>query len=249
MQRPEWAPLERQPQILEKTQVSLGDLIRNWACSSCCCLWQPFKHLLGKGQSVVEQAITAATVGREAGEVGRVRPLTPDEARQVAEFRVQSLSAQLEPARLQDEAASWGETMPQAWRELRELSIGLVDGSRVPAWYSRTTRGGLDEVVPPSWVVPHPDVVLEVPGLEALAGVDVARVAEVTADLHGTCGSWKRRGIARGAPPGPAAEPERPGKARWRGRIGAREGRGVGGRSPDLAPLAVGDACPRPPTA
>jgi hypothetical protein len=122
-------------------------------------------------------------VGRGAGEVGRVRPLTPDEARQVAEYRVQSLSAQLEPARLQDEAASWGQTMPQTWRELRELSIGLVDGSRVPAWYTRVTRGGLEEVVPPSWVVPHPDAVLALPGQETLTGVDVAKVAQVASDL------------------------------------------------------------------
>lgn len=184
LQHPEWAPLERSPEQLEKLQVSLGALLTNWALFQVQLPAATARYVFGLGRSVVERSVTAATVGLQAGEVGRVRPLTPDQARTVAEFRMRELADQLEPARLHDEASSWGQTTPAAWRELRELAIGLVDGSRLPDRYSRTTRGGLDEVLAPSHVVPHPADVLELVGRPTLSGVDIERFAEASMDLE-----------------------------------------------------------------
>jgi len=181
---PQWARVEREVRPREKTQVSLGTMLKNWLLFQLQMPVAVFTFLFGLGRSAVEKAITAATVGRDAGEVGRVRPLSPDQARQVAEFRMKQLSDQLEPGRLHDEAASWGQTTASAWRELRELAIGLVDGSRLPDRYSRTMRGGLDEVLPPFAVVPPPDDALTLPGMPRLTGIDVARVADVAQQLE-----------------------------------------------------------------
>jgi hypothetical protein len=181
---PQWAREEREVRPLEKAQLSLGTVLKNWALFQLQMPIAVFTFLFGLGRSAMEKAITAATVGRDAGEVGRVRPMSPDQAQQVAEFRMKKLSDQLEPARLHDEAASWGQTTPAAWRELREVAIGLVDGSRLPDRYSRTTRGGLDEVLPPFAVVPTPDDSLTLPGMPRLSGIDVGQVAEVAQQLE-----------------------------------------------------------------
>lgn len=176
---PEWAPQQRISEPLEKAQVPLGVIVRNWAIFQLQMPMAAFRFLFGIGRSMVEEAITAATVGRGAGEVGRVRPLSPDEVREVAEFRMKSLSAEVNPERLRDEASRWGQATPTAWRELRELAIGLVDGSRLPDRFSRTTRAGLDEVLKPIEIVPPPTDSLTLPGRPTIGSIDVERVAEI----------------------------------------------------------------------
>ena len=180
---PEWALDERHSTPLDRTQVSLGSLLRNWAVFQLQMPIAVLKFLFGVGRSWVEHSITAATVGRDAGEVGRVRPLSPDEARQVAEHRMKALAEELGPARLHEEASSWGQATPSAWRELRELVIGLVDGSRLPDRFARTTRGGLEEVLPPAAVAPHPGETLDLSIGTRLGSIDVEDVAEVAQRL------------------------------------------------------------------
>ena len=155
-EHPDWSPLQRASTPLEKVQVSLGTLLRNWGAFQLQLPVAVMSFLFGLGQEMIERSLTAATVGRGAGELGKVRPMSPDQARVVAEYRINTLTAELKPARLADEAASWGVTTPSAWRELRELVIGLVDGSRLPDRFPRNVRGGLDEVLPPAVVVAPP---------------------------------------------------------------------------------------------
>ena len=180
---PEWAPQHRIVEPLEKAQVRLLALVRNWAIFQLQMPLAAFKFLFGLGRSMVEEAITAATVGRGAGEVGRVRPLSPDEVRQVAEFRMKSLSADLNPERLREEASRWGQATPTAWRELRELAIGLVDGSRLPDRFTRPMRAGLDEVLTPVDVVPPPGDGLTLKRATTIGPIDVERVADVAQEL------------------------------------------------------------------
>jgi hypothetical protein len=153
---PEWMPHEKEVSPLHKAHRPLGDLIRNWAVFQLTLPLAVLRFVFGIGRSFVERSVTAATVGHEAGEVGRIRPLSPEEVELIAKARLKELSDELAPARLEDEAATWGQTTPSAWRELRELVIGLVDGSRLPDRFTRTTRASALEVLPPSAVVASP---------------------------------------------------------------------------------------------
>ena len=182
LQTSEWLrrPLESMPLIIR--QVSLGTLIRDWASFQLSLPVAAIGFVSGKARTAVERSVTAATVGKEAGVVGRVVPLSPSEAATVAQARLESLGNDLAPARLKLEAAQWGQSTPAAWRVLREFSIGLVDGSDLPAPFTRPHRAGLDEVLPPRFVVPHPDDVLVHAG-ETVSGVDVLKTAEVLRDL------------------------------------------------------------------
>jgi hypothetical protein len=192
----EWAPQHRLTKSLDRTQVGLGTLLRNWALFQLQVPLLATKSILGFGRVVVEQTVTAATVGRSASEVGRVRPLSPEQASQVAERRIKEVSDELSPANLREEAASWGQTTPTAWRELRELSIGLADGSALPARFMRVARGGFDEVLPPAYVVPHPDSRPPTGASVGAGGLDIGSILE----LHETL-------AASDPDDGPATEP------------------------------------------
>jgi hypothetical protein len=180
---PEWAPTRRTKTPLEKVQVSLGTLLRNWALFQLQLPVTAIKFLFGLGRNAAEQAVTAVTVGRGAGEVGRVRPLTPEQVMQIAQYRVDQLSEELKPERLRDEASAWGQRTPTAWRELRELAIGLVDGSRMPDRFSRTHRGGQDEVVTPGYVVPSPEDELRLLNSQSIGSLDVQGLSELRQQL------------------------------------------------------------------
>lgn len=179
-QHPEWAALQREPHPLQKEQVSLGTLLRNWALFQLQLPVAAFMFLLGLGRAAVEKSVTAATVGRHAGEEGRVKPLTPEQAQTVAEFRMKELARQLQPDRLAAEASRWGQTTPTAWRELRDLAIGLADGSPLPRRHTRAVRGGLEEVLAPHFVVPIPGGATTLSSGHTLSCIDVASVAEAS---------------------------------------------------------------------
>jgi hypothetical protein len=183
LSRRDWAPQEREIRPLEKTQFSLGTILKNWAIFQLLLPVASVKYLLGLGRNVVEQSVTAATVGRGAGEVGRLRPLTPDQAEEVAKYRMKQMTDQLTSEQLREEASSWGQTTPAAWRELRELAIGLVDGSPLPAGFTRNQRAGLDEVVPPSFVVPPPWEKPPLAGHEEIHPLDVHATNEAEQQL------------------------------------------------------------------
>jgi hypothetical protein len=182
MTHPEWTPPEREPDPLEKRQLTLGALLRQWALFQLRLVPAVLHFLSGWGRGLVERWVTAATVGRDAGDVGRVRPLPPDKVLQLARMRMQQLEDRLRPTRLEEEANSWGQTTPAAWRELRELAIGLVDGSRLPSRFKRATRGGAETVLPPGFVVGDPDDVHELDSGERIGLVDVERAAAVVAE-------------------------------------------------------------------
>lgn len=201
LEGPEWAPQEREVRPLEKAQVSLGTLLRNWAVFQLLLPLAAVRFMLGHARTVVEQSVTAATVGRGAGEIGRVRPLTPDQVAQVAEFRMRALSDELSPERLSEEASNWGQQTPTAWRELRELAIGLVDGSRLPDRFSRTSRAGLDELLSPSAVVPAPTATTPAAVAGNVEELDVERAAAMAQKL-------KAEQAAQG--PAPDTDPQKP---------------------------------------
>lgn len=184
MTHPEWVSVEREPEPLEKRQLSLGTVLRQWALFQLRLVPAVVHFLFGWGRGLVERSVTAATVGRDAGDVGRVRPLPPDKVRQIAEFRMRKLEDRLRPTRLEEEAASWGQTTPSAWRELRELAIGLVDGSRLPSRFNRVSRGGAEEVLPAGYVVGHPDDAYELDSGEKIGPVDVEKAAVAVAEIE-----------------------------------------------------------------
>ena len=88
---------------------------------------------------------------------------------------------------------------------LREFSIGLVDGSELPTPFTRPHRAGLDEVLPPRFVVPHPDDSLEYSG-ETVSGVDVLKVAEMLRDL-GSASAGEHTSPALATPPSGSVSP------------------------------------------
>lgn len=181
MCEPDWIRPERQIEMLTKSEVSLGRMIGDWVRFQGSLPLAAIGFLGAHAQGAVERGVTNAFVGAEAGEIGRVAPVTPVQAALRADARINELSRVLAPRRLEEDAATWGQSTPAAWRTLRELSIGLVDGSELPADFSRQRRAELDEVLPPSYVVPPPAESGPLTG--RLRGVDVAAVATMATEL------------------------------------------------------------------
>ncbi len=169
LREPDWLRADRPSEVLTKTEVPLGSMIADWLRFQATLPLAAVGFFSSQAQGAVERGVTKTIVGTEAGEIGRVDPVTPDEAVWGATVRIDNLARALEPRRLEEDAATWGQSTPTAWRMLRELAIGLVDGSDLPAPFARQRRAELDEVLPPTYVVPLPNS-----GSHALRGVDVA---------------------------------------------------------------------------
>ena len=184
LRQPDWSRAERHVEMLTKSEVSLVQMMGDWLRFQGSLPLAAIGFLGTHAQEAVERGVTNTLVGADAGEIGRVAPVTPQQAALDAAARINELSRALEPRRLEEDAATWGQSTPTVWRTIRELSIGLVDGSELPAAFSRQRRAELDEVLPPSYVVPNPAE----SGLLAsrLRGVDVAAVAAMATELGGT---------------------------------------------------------------
>ena len=181
LREPDFAKDEREFVQLSKAEVSLGQLIRDWFSFQASLPVAALDFFGSRAQSAVERGVTNTFAGEDAGVTGRVRPMAPDVAASHATARLRNLSRALEPRRLEEDAATWGQSTPGAWRTLRELAVGLVDGSELPAAFNRQRRSELDEVLPPSYVTPAPDD--SGPFAGVLRGVDVAHVAVLGAEL------------------------------------------------------------------
>jgi hypothetical protein len=158
----------------------------------------------------VEDTVTSAVVGSEAGVVGRFSPVSPDAAYARATAQIRGVERALERRRDAESSVSWGQTTPEAWRTLRELAVGLVDGSPLPAGFVRLQRAGLDEVLAPSYVVPDPaDQLTE----EPVRAVDVRRVDEIRQEREAATepGSEPEPGLhgEAGAGEAPASDDDR----------------------------------------
>jgi len=156
-QEPEWTPVQRQPDSLEKVQLSMRVLIGDWLRFQSNLPWAAVGFFGGKARTAVERGLTNTFAGADSGVVGRITPLSPNQAAALAAFRLGQLSKDLEPHRLEEDAATWGQSSPVAWRALRDAAIGLVDGSELPSGISRQRRANLDEVLPPSYITPPPE--------------------------------------------------------------------------------------------
>jgi hypothetical protein len=150
---PEWKVDERRPEPLTRAQIPMANLVRDWFRFQAALPATAVGFLSSKAIDTFERSVTGALVGTDAGVIGRIDPVTPETAGKVAELRLQELAQSLEPLRLEEHAASWGQTTPAAWRRLRDLSIGLVDGSELPEPFVRQFKADLAEVLAPSWVV------------------------------------------------------------------------------------------------
>ena len=202
MTHPEWTPLEREWGPLLKEQISVHVAVRQWLGFQLRLFPAMLHFLFGWGRGLVERQVTALTVGRDAGEEGKLRPLPPDKVKEVAELRMQKLEDELRPTRLEEEAAAWGQATPAAWRELRDLAIGLVDGSRLSERFARPSRGGAVEVVPPGYVVGAPDDSYELWSGERVGLVDVQRAGAAVAEIERAREEEARADRARAAAAG-----------------------------------------------
>ena len=180
---PEWAPLEREYPPLRTRTVPMGLLLADWSRFQAALPLSAIGFLTGRAISAVERGVTSAVIGADAGVIGRIVPLSPQEASRRASTRLHELSRELEPGRLSEAAATWGQSTPAAWRTLREVAIGQVDGSDLPPDYVRQRRANLDEVLPPSFVVPRPSDGTLSGGVGTLRSVDVAAVAQAASEL------------------------------------------------------------------
>ena len=205
MTHPEWAPLAREEEPLHKQQIPLRAAMRQWLTFQLLLVPAVFHFLFGWGRGIVERRVTALTVGREAGEEGKVRPLPPDAVEKIAKGRMQQLEDDLSPSRLDEEAGAWAQTTPAAWRELRQLALGLVDGGRLSARFTRGGHGGAVEVVPPGSVVGAPDDHYELGSGQTVGLVDVEA---------GRRGGRRDREGARGGGAGPRPPSGRRGACR-----------------------------------
>ena len=180
LREPEWARLERTVSPLVKKEVSLGTLMGDWLRFQATLPLASAGFVGGHARKAVERGVTNTFVGADAGEIGRVSPMLPHEAARLADARINELAGALEPERLEEDAATWGQSTPRAWRHLRRLALGLVDGSDLPDEFVRQRRANLDEVLPPSFITPPP-------GPErllgrTLRGVDVEALAALAAE-------------------------------------------------------------------
>ncbi|GCD91471.1 hypothetical protein [Nocardioides sp. LS1] len=183
LRQQEWAPLERVRRPLEIRSVPMSHLIGDWLRFQATLPFAALGFLGGQAISAVERGVTSAVVGSESGVVGRILPVSPDEAGRRAAQRLTELSQSLEPDRLAEAADTWGQATPTAWRTLREVAIGQVDGSELPDGFVRLRRANIDEVLPPSYVVPAPPDPAAGRDTWAIRCVDVAAVAQVAAAI------------------------------------------------------------------
>ena len=133
MNEQEWAPLEREYPPLQTRTVPMRLLLADWSRFQAALPMSAIGFLTGRAISAVERGVTNAVIGADAGVIGRIVPLSPQEASRRASSRLHELSRELEPGRLSEAAATWGQSTPAAWRILREVAIGQVDGSDVAA--------------------------------------------------------------------------------------------------------------------
>ena len=179
----DWMPSERPPQPLPAREIPLSQVIKDWLAFQATLPTAALSFFGFHAATVVERGVTRAVIGTEAGVVGRLTPVTPEAASERAAARIRDLAQELAPQRLNEDAAVWGQSTPMAWRELRDVSIGLVDGSELPGQFIRERRGNLDEVLPPSYVVPVPFDDLSVNGGADLRSLDVAGAATLAKAL------------------------------------------------------------------
>ena len=150
---PEWKIDQRMHPPLTRAEIPLATVARDWFRFQIALPATAIGLLGSKAIDSLERGVTGALVGKDAGVIGRIDAVTPETAGRVAEFRLNELAESLAPLRLEEHAASWGQTTPGAWRRLRDLSIGLVDGSDLPDPFVRQFKAELAEVLAPSWVV------------------------------------------------------------------------------------------------
>ncbi len=175
---PGWRQDTRDRRPLAKEERSLRQLVRGWLTFQAHIPVQGARLLGSRAVRAVEGTVTTAVVGAEAGVVGRFAPLSPAAAYTRAAEQIRGVERTLEGRRDTQRSAGWGQTTPEAWRTLRELAVGLVDGSPLPHGFVRHERSGLDEVLPPSYVVPDPADTLTV-GAQLVRAVDVRRADEL----------------------------------------------------------------------
>lgn len=183
LEEPEWAPSIRQHEPLSQRRLSIGQLLKDWLRFQARLPFAAMGFLGGHAVAAVERGVTSAVIGSNAGVIAQIIPMTPAEAAESAAHRLSDLATTLEPRRLEEDAASWGQTTPTAWRVLREVSIGLVDGSDLPSQFVRHHRAGLDEALPPSFIVPPENDPLVVAGSAEMRSVDVKGFATVAAEI------------------------------------------------------------------
>jgi hypothetical protein len=153
---PEWKVEQREHDPLLRAEIPLGTVVRDWFRFQAALPPIAVGLLGGKAIDTFERGVTGALVGADAGVIGRIDPVTPEEAGKAAEMRLHELAASLAPLRLEEQASSWGQTSPGAWRRVRDLAMGLVDGSDLPDPFVRQYKAELVEVLAPSWVVAPP---------------------------------------------------------------------------------------------
>ena len=167
-----------------------------------------------------------------------MRPLPPDAVEKIAKGRMQQLEDDLSPSRLDEEAGAWARTTPAAWRELRQLALGLVDGGRLSARFTRGGHGGAVEVVPPGSVVGAPDDQYELGSGLTVGLVDVERAAEAVAEIEKAREEEERARARR------AADAERAARYPSRSRAGARSAAHRTPAAPARATPATGTSAP-----
>jgi hypothetical protein len=177
MSTPEWRPDSRTVPVLARKEQSLGTLIGDWLRFQASLPLAAFKFFGASAQDAAERGLTYTFVGSDVGVLGRLDPEAPRVTQAHATARLTALSDALEPTRLAQDAAVSGQATPTAWRTLRELCLGLVDGSELPPGFDRLRRAELDEVLPPSFIAPSQG--REVVNGQEFRGVDVEAVARM----------------------------------------------------------------------
>lgn len=175
----EWVPDERATEPLTKPAPSIWTVIGEWLRFQASLPLAAFRFLGSSAQDAAERGLTYTFAGSNVGVVGRLNPEAPRATQAHAAAKLTALSDALEPTRLAQDAAVSGQATPAAWRTLRELCIGLVDGSDLPTGFDRLRRAQFDEVLPPSYVAPA--FGREVVNGYELRAVDVEAIARMAA--------------------------------------------------------------------
>lgn len=160
-----------------------------------------WRWLLRSGEASIDRGLTEKIMGREAEIDVAVRPESPATLARWAAARRHSAQRSLSEF-VSDEGLEVDAPLPETWRDLRRMTLALVDGGPLPPGVRAEGSGTLREVVPRAYAVPAPDDTLELDGL-TVGIVDAVAFRRAVARLEAAAASE-----AETAPPAPEAQPQ-----------------------------------------
>lgn len=158
-----WAvPTSRQSLERRRDQRAAGGVIGHAIQYNLRLFGTGWRWLVRSGEEAISRALTDKLVGQESDVHVVLRPVTPTDLTSLGQREERAARRTIGEA-VGREGATLDVPAPETWRDLRQMTLSLVDGAELSEEV-RPQSGSLVDVLPKQWAAPLPDDTLVVKG-------------------------------------------------------------------------------------